>query len=74
MCEDKGFYVRDKGNWWAETHKNGGRSAICKYLPRDFPGQITPDLPRFHNGTKNPHHLHLKSQVSNQYVLDVMDQ
>jgi hypothetical protein len=46
MCEDKGFYVRDKGNWWAETHKNGGRSAICKYLPRDFPGQITPDLPR----------------------------
>ena len=19
---------------------------ICKYLPRDFPGQITPDLPR----------------------------
>jgi hypothetical protein len=36
---DKGFYVRDKGNWWAETHKKGGRSAICKYLPRD-------DLPR----------------------------
>jgi hypothetical protein len=40
------IYVRDKGNWWAETHRNGGRSAICKYLPRDFPGQITPDLPR----------------------------
>jgi hypothetical protein len=27
---------------------------ICKYLPRDFPGQITPDLPRIFFLQKKP--------------------
>jgi hypothetical protein len=27
-------------------HTGTADGRICKYLPRDFPGQITPDLPR----------------------------